>query len=475
MPNDVPTGETRQPSLERRLATILIADVAGYSRMMGENEEQTVQVLRGHREIFDALLAQHRGRIFNTAGDAILAEFPSAVEAVRCATEIQSALRTRNEHLPEEQRMWFRIGVNLGDVIVQGHDLLGDGVNVAARIQTIAEPGGVCISGSVYDQIQNKLSLQFRLLGERSFKNIAQPIRTFSIAEVEGAALPSPNAPVRAKSRKVFGMIAVFGTLIAVAGGFWIFREYDVRRTEELRRAVAVERQAGEEQRQRQAAEAERQAAEAKRKAAEEQLAAEAERRARVEAEAKQRQAQLDAEAQAAREALARAEAEKKRLDQELKRAAAEKRAAEKAMDKPPGEQAAVAKAVAPQPSSPAPEAAPPARELKGSARFDGVYEGQLCSERPSKMPGMRCWPLTLRVDGGRVHGTWTHVVTRKQASARGSIAADGSVLVTLDSWTPKGDPVDGSLTGNWEKNVITLSGKWKGGAPVSGTWKRSF
>src|SRR5438034_9627212 len=165
----------RSPSVERRLATILMADVFGYSRMMGEDEERTVRTFRGHRAVFDELLKVHRGRVFNTAGDAILAEFPSAVEAVRCATEIQAALRTRNEHLPPERRMWFRIGINLGDVIVQGDDLLGDGVNVAARIQTIAEPGGGCISGSVYDQIQNKLTLQIRQLGEKSFKNIAQP------------------------------------------------------------------------------------------------------------------------------------------------------------------------------------------------------------------------------------------------------------------------------------------------------------
>src|ERR1700675_4427487 len=147
-----------------------MADVFGYSRMMGEDEERTVRTLRGHREVFDELLKAHKGRIFNTAGDAILAEFPSAVEAVRCATEIETALRTRNEHLPEGQRMWFRIGINLGDVILQGGDLLGDGGNVAARVEAIAEPGGVCISGSVYDQIQNKLTLQIRQLGEKNFK-----------------------------------------------------------------------------------------------------------------------------------------------------------------------------------------------------------------------------------------------------------------------------------------------------------------
>ncbi|MBK6395099.1 MAG: adenylate/guanylate cyclase domain-containing protein [Betaproteobacteria bacterium] len=125
---------------ERRLATILMADIVGYSRMMEANEERTLRVFRGHREIFDAMLVQHRGRMFNTAGDAVLAEFPSAVDAVRCATEIQSALRTRNDHLSPDERMQFRIGVNLGDVIVRGTDLLGDGVNVAARIQTAAGP-----------------------------------------------------------------------------------------------------------------------------------------------------------------------------------------------------------------------------------------------------------------------------------------------------------------------------------------------
>ena len=167
--------------MKRKIAAIFAADIAGYSRLVAEDEEETLRRLASYRQVTDDFIAKSGGRIFNTAGDSILAEFPSAVEAVRCATEIQAALRTRNEHLPDEQRMWFRIGINLGDVIVQGGDLLGDGVNVAARIQTIAEPGGVCISGSVYDQIRNKLTLQIKQLGERSFKNIAQPVRTFSI------------------------------------------------------------------------------------------------------------------------------------------------------------------------------------------------------------------------------------------------------------------------------------------------------
>src|ERR1700733_3515989 len=178
--------------LERRLATILSADVAEFSRLMGEDEEQTLRTFRGHKQVFESLVAMHRGRVFNTAGDAILAEFSSAVEAVRCATDIQAALRSRNDQLPPSRQVKFRIGINLGDVMVQGQDLLGDGVNVAARIQTAAEPGGVCISGSVHDQISNKLSLSFQSLGAMNFKNIQQPVRTFSITEAPGqGSLPS--------------------------------------------------------------------------------------------------------------------------------------------------------------------------------------------------------------------------------------------------------------------------------------------
>src|SRR5262249_22783036 len=147
------------------------ADVAGYSRLMGEAEEEIVTIFRGHRQVFEALVTSHRGRVFSRAGDSIVVEFTSVVEAVRCATEIQSALRTRNEQLPPARQVIFRIGINLGDVVVHGTDLLGDGVNVAARVQSVAEPGGICVSGSVYDQIRNKLSLVFKSLGDRSYKN----------------------------------------------------------------------------------------------------------------------------------------------------------------------------------------------------------------------------------------------------------------------------------------------------------------
>ncbi len=178
-------AEMAADGLERKLATILSADVAAYSRLMAEDEEGTLRTFHGHKEVFEKLVQLHRGRVFNTAGDAILAEFGSAVEAVRCATEVQAALRTRNDHLPEDRQVKFRIGVNLGDVVVQGADLLGDGVNVAARLQAVAEPGGICIAGSVYDQIRNKLSLSFKPLGEISYKNLPQPVRTFAITEAD--------------------------------------------------------------------------------------------------------------------------------------------------------------------------------------------------------------------------------------------------------------------------------------------------
>ena len=209
--------------LERKLSTILSADVAEFSRLMGEDEEQTLRVFRGHKKVFESVVAMHNGRIFNTAGDAILAEFPSAVEAVRCATDIQAALRTRNDQLAPNRQVRFRIGINLGDILIQGQDLMGDGVNVAARLQTAAEPGGVCISGTVHDQIRNKLSMSFQSLGEMSFKNIAQPVRTFSITDAEGSGpLPSrPALPTAGKMRLIVTGLAL--AAILAGGGYWVY------------------------------------------------------------------------------------------------------------------------------------------------------------------------------------------------------------------------------------------------------------
>jgi adenylate cyclase len=145
--------------MERRLTVILCADVHGYSRLMGENEEATVRTLSAHRKIVDSLIQQHHGRFVNSAGDSVLAEFPSVVNAVECAVEIQTKLKAENANLPLERKMEFRIGVNLGDVVVDGEQIYGDGINVAARLESLAEPGGIYISGKVHEEIQNKLSL----------------------------------------------------------------------------------------------------------------------------------------------------------------------------------------------------------------------------------------------------------------------------------------------------------------------------
>jgi len=169
-------------SVKRRLTAILAADAVGYSARMAENEERTLKTLAAHRRLIDGLIADHAGRIVGTAGDSVLAEFGSSVEAVRCAVEIQEALATRNESLPEPERLHFRIGINLGDVIVDGTDILGDGVNVASRLEGIAEPGGICIASSVFDQISGKLNLGFEDIGERSLKNIGRPVRAYRVA-----------------------------------------------------------------------------------------------------------------------------------------------------------------------------------------------------------------------------------------------------------------------------------------------------
>ena len=222
--------------LERKLATILSADVAEFSRLMGEDEEQTLRTFRGHKQVFESLVAMHRGRIFNTAGDAILAEFSSAVEAVRCATDIQAALRTRNDQLPPSRQVRFRIGINLGDVMLHGQDLLGDGVNVAARLQTAAQPGGICISGSVHDQISNKLSLSFQSLGAMSFKNIQQPVRTFSITEAPGQGpLPSPKPGGVKKGLAKWIAAGLLLLLLLASGGYWAYTVNERNKAEPAR------------------------------------------------------------------------------------------------------------------------------------------------------------------------------------------------------------------------------------------------
>src|SRR5438105_54153 len=174
--------------VERRLAAILAADVAGYSRLMGQDEAGTLARLRAHRrELIDPKIVEHRGRIVKTTGDGLLLEFPSVVEAVACAVAIQRGMSERNAATPEDQRIEFRVGINLGDVIVEDGDIHGDGVNVAARLEALAEPGGICISGTVRDHIGDRLDLTFDDLGDQNLKNIARPVKVFRVRAADAA------------------------------------------------------------------------------------------------------------------------------------------------------------------------------------------------------------------------------------------------------------------------------------------------
>jgi TolB-like protein/class 3 adenylate cyclase len=167
--------------VERRLAAILSADVKGYSRLMGDDDVATVETLTAYREAMTTLISRHRGRVVDSPGDNLLAEFSSVVAAVQCSVDIQADLIARNADLPVDRRMEFRIGVNLGEVIVEGHRIYGDGVNIAARVQELAEGGGVCISGSVCDEISSKLSLDCESLGAHALKNIDEPVRVYRV------------------------------------------------------------------------------------------------------------------------------------------------------------------------------------------------------------------------------------------------------------------------------------------------------
>ena len=173
--------QERPVRVGRRLSAIVAADVAGYSRLMGLDEAGTVRILREHRVIADAVVAKHGGRIVKTTGDGLLIEFPSIVDAVECAVALQTVMAERNEGVPQDRRMLFRIGINLGDILIEGDDILGDGVNVAARLEGIAEPGGICISSSAYDQVRGKVDVEFADLGQQNLKNIAHPVRAYAV------------------------------------------------------------------------------------------------------------------------------------------------------------------------------------------------------------------------------------------------------------------------------------------------------
>ena len=166
---------------KRKLTAILSADVEGYSRLMEDNEEATIQTLNTYRTLMATLIQQHTGRVVDAIGDNLMAEFSSAVGVVKCAVEIQRELAKRNAALPYERKMEFRIGINAGDVVEEENRIYGEGINIAARIESLAEAGGICISGSVYDQVENKLDLGYEYMGEQAVKNIHKPVRVYRL------------------------------------------------------------------------------------------------------------------------------------------------------------------------------------------------------------------------------------------------------------------------------------------------------
>jgi class 3 adenylate cyclase/Tfp pilus assembly protein PilF len=205
--------------IKRKLTVILSADVKGYSRLMGEDEEWTFRTLTRYKEVTGNLVEQHRGRVVDAPGDNMLAEFTSVVDAVQCGVEIQQVLRAKNALLPESRRMEFRIGINLGDVIEEGHSIYGDGVNIAARLEGLAEAGGICISESAYQQIENKLPLTYKYLGEHKVKNITKPVRVYR-AQIEAEAVPEKRISHRQWQMVTAGLV-ICVAMVAAAVVIW--------------------------------------------------------------------------------------------------------------------------------------------------------------------------------------------------------------------------------------------------------------
>ena len=209
-------------SFKRKLTAILSADVKGYSRLMGDNEAETVRTLTSYRKIMGDLIQQHRGRVIDSPGDNILAEFGSVVDAVQCSVAAQNEFKARNVELPENRRMVFRIGVNLGDVIEEEGRIYGDGVNIAARLESCADPGGICISKTAFDQIETKLPLGYEYLGDQTVKNIAKPVGAYRVlmdprVTVAGAKDKKPSIPLWRKKGILAGAVAVLIVLIGAA------------------------------------------------------------------------------------------------------------------------------------------------------------------------------------------------------------------------------------------------------------------
>ena len=206
--------------MDRKLVTILAADVVGYSTLMEQDEQGTFERLRaGRKELFEPEIARHHGRIFKLMGDGLLAEFGSVVDAVECAVSLQRGLAERNVNVPEDQRIQVRIGINLGEVIVEGDDCYGDGVNIASRLEQLADPGGICVSSKVAREVEKKLSFGFEAMGEQKVKNIAEAIQTFRV-KFDGIPLPLRRTGKQGKYWPAAAIGSLFALMIA-GGGAW--------------------------------------------------------------------------------------------------------------------------------------------------------------------------------------------------------------------------------------------------------------
>ena len=428
-------------SVKRRLTCILAADAVGYSSQMARDEEGTVRVLSAHRAVIDGIIAFHGGRIISTAGDSVLAEFSSAVEAVRSAVEIQEALKTRNDSLPDTSKMQFRVGVNLGDVVVKGDDLLGDGVNVAARLETIAEPGGICISSSVYDQITGKLDLGFQDIGDQALKNISRPIHAY---RVSGIAVPGRPAITRTSAIPKKGSmpwgVAVLGAatiagIVAWQAGFLRFGSTD---SGSARKALApvtpgaiapaqapadanAIRAQGEAEAQRMRVEAE-----ALKRQAETELA-----RARAEADASRAaRHKADSEAAAAR-IRAQAEADAARIRSDAEAAAARTKSEAESQSARAGQVRPKGESKSPDSVAVATSAVPASKtnSTNSASRFDGAWNVTIkCSGTPDGALGYTM-EFVAQVKDGVLRGDMGTEGSPGSLSIEGPIQPDGTAI----------------------------------------------
>jgi class 3 adenylate cyclase len=411
------------PPVKRKLAAILAADAVGYSRAMAADEEGTVKILAAHRAVIDGIIQFHEGRIVNTAGDSVIAEFGSPTQAVRCAVEIQDALKTRNDSLAEDKRMQFRIGVNLGDVMVKGDDLLGDGVNVAARLESIAEPGGIYVASSVYDQIAGKLDLGFSDLGEQSLKNIDRPVRAYRVDRDKRAT------PAARKQQKRSPMPWVAAGLVVVAvgaGATWYAGQQSAARQAEDAKAKAdvdaVRARADAE-----LAKARAEADEAKKAAAAATDSAVAAKRALEEQRTAEQLARAQAQVAAAR---AEAEATRRKADAEVAAATEARRTAEAAAAK-----SAIAVKTA---AKPAPSYAGAWTAIFNCVKFD---------EMPAET-----FTIPATFAGGRFEGLRGKPPEAGAMQFGGAPQADGSLQLTGRGYSLRkqylGQPYDVSFSG---------------------------